>query len=658
MEMEDPFMSGIGLPPDRLPLIVHEGEEMTESHIDSDSPVERLTNGGQPSFTLAWRNISVKVKRKRKESFLSLFPKYEKAIILNNVSGVVHSGSLVAIMGASGAGKTTLLATISQRIKAHTTGDILLNGQSVSKEVMRNISGFVPQQDLTVETLTVEETLNFMSRLKMNPAITETDRRKWIRSILAELGLNKCINTRISGLSGGERKRMTLAVQLLTDPPILFCDEPTTGLDSYSAGAVIEKLRQLTTMGKAVICTIHQPASGLFDLFHRVMLLAGGRLAYLGDVADAPNYFRSLGLDCPPTYNAAEFYVQQLAVTPGREEQCLKRIETLCDRFALSSLGMSLQAELCSISCSSSDDGYVSSLMSDTTDIKSMNHPKIPYYTQLYWLTWRTFVDERRQWSVHAVRLGLFMFVSMVLAFPFMDIKTDQHGVQSRQGLLYLVVTETIFTYAYAVQNTFPQQMPILLREISDGLYHPWPYYVSKMITLLPKSILEPIPYAFLIFYVVGLSGGFYGFFFFCIPVILCATSSTAYGAMLSASFESVSTSSLVSVPVDLICIAFSGIYIQLSTVPTYLSWIRYVSQFYYANEAISILQWRLVPEIECSDNPDVPCFRSGDEVLDNYGFSQENLPIDLFGLMLIYVVSHVVGYICFHLRSRTQPTY
>ncbi|XP_071440785.1 protein scarlet-like isoform X2 [Hetaerina americana] len=657
MEMEDPFLSGVSLPADRLPLLVHQGEEVLETQLNSEID-KVLPASGIPKFTLSWKNISVRVKKKRKETFLNLFPKYEDTEILNNVSGVVHSGSLVAIMGASGAGKTTLLATISQRIKAHSTGEILLNGQNVSKEVMRQISGFVPQQDLHVETLTVEETLSFMSRLKINPAMTETDRKRWIRSLLAELGLNKCINTRISALSGGERKRMSLAVQLLTDPPILFCDEPTTGLDSYSAGAVVEKLRQLTSMGKAIICTIHQPASGLFDLFHRVLLLAGGRLAYFGDVADAPNYFKSLGLECPSTYNPAEFYVQQLAVTPGREEACLRHIEILCDRFALSSLGMSLQEELSSLSHSANNEGYTNSCISGNSYLKSINHPKIPCYTQLYWLTWRSLIDEKRQWTTHAIRLGLFMFVSMVLAFPFMEMKTDQRGIQSRQGLLYLVVTETIFTYAYAVMHTFPGQMPMLLREIGDGLYPPGPFYASKMLTLLPKSLFEPIPYAFLIFYVVGLTGGFFGFLFFCIPVIFCATSSTAYGAMLSASFESISTSSLVSVPVDLICIAFSGIYIQLSTVPSYLNWIKYISQFYYANEAISIFQWRLVDNIQCSDNPDMPCIRNGDEVLENYGFSEENLPIDILGLVLIYIISHIVGFTCFYRRSKNQAAY
>lgn len=119
----------------------------------------------------------------------------------------------------------------------------------------------------------------------MDTRVTETQRNRRISSLLSELGLAKCAYTTLGELSGGELKRLSLAVQLLTDPVLLFCDEPTTGLDSYNAGIVVESLRSFASRGKAVICTIHQPASGLFDLFHEVLLLAGGRVAFHGNVS-------------------------------------------------------------------------------------------------------------------------------------------------------------------------------------------------------------------------------------------------------------------------------------------------------------------------------------------------------------------------------------
>lgn len=106
-----------------------------------------------------------------------------------------------------------------------------------------------------------------------------------ISYVTYDLGLNEVLNTRISFLSGGERKKLALAVQLINDPPILFCDEITTGLDSYTAAYVIRMLRKISRSGKIVICTIHQPSSGLFDQFQEVLLLTDGRLAYHGPVS-------------------------------------------------------------------------------------------------------------------------------------------------------------------------------------------------------------------------------------------------------------------------------------------------------------------------------------------------------------------------------------
>lgn len=184
------------------------------------------------------------------------------------------------------------------------------------------------------------------ARLKMDRRVQSSQRHRRILSLLMDLGLSKCCHTQLRRLSGGERRRVSLAVQLLTDPPFLFCDEPTTGLDSYSAGAVVEHLRLFASRGKAVICTIHQPASGIFDLFHQVLLVAGGRVAFFGEVADASRHFDNLNLVCPPTFNQAEFLVSQLAVIPGQEGQCLKKIQWLCDEFDNSKYGQALSDEL------------------------------------------------------------------------------------------------------------------------------------------------------------------------------------------------------------------------------------------------------------------------------------------------------------------------
>jgi len=136
----------------------------------------------------------------------------------------------------------------------------------------------------------------FQARLKMDRAATDKVIKERINYLSADLGLNKILNSRLCYLSGGERKKVALAVQLINDPPILFCDEITTGLDSYSAAHIVNTLRRVAQSGKIVICTIHQPASGLFDQFQEVILLTNGRLAYQGSVSLVNNFFQKYNL--------------------------------------------------------------------------------------------------------------------------------------------------------------------------------------------------------------------------------------------------------------------------------------------------------------------------------------------------------------------------
>ncbi|XP_047115879.1 protein scarlet-like [Schistocerca piceifrons] len=625
--------------------------------------------------TLSWEELSVWVRRRRQKQPFWKGLQYDRVQILNNVSGIAKSGTLLAIMGASGAGKTTLLATISQRIKGETKGDILVNGRPVDQAIMSSISGFVPQQDLTIDSLTVSEHMEFMACMKMDAQVRFLQRQRRISSLISELGLDKCKNTKLSALSGGERKRLSLAVQLLTDPLLLFCDEPTTGLDSYSAGVVVEKLRQFAEMGKAVICTIHQPASGLFDLFNEVLLLAGGRVAFHGDVGEAAKHFKSLGLVCPTTFNKAEFYVSQLAIVPGKEAECSRKIEWLCDEFEKSPYSKYIADQIASSyqnqkyllpnqelfenkTVSYTNGGLKFYHEQDHEFGNYMSLRKPHHLTQVYWLTRRTFIDLIRHSTDVSIRIGLYMMIALLLALPYVGIKLDQRGIQNVQGLMYLIITETIFTFSYGVFHTFPSEIPILLREISSGLYKPGPYYISKMLILLPRTIIEPFMYTTLIFWIVGLQGGLRGFLVFCVPVILSAISATALGCVMSAAFESVSTASLVSVPIDFLTLTFSGIYLHLGNLPAHLSWIRYTSNFYYGTEAVSILQWEKIHHIPCYEDPKLPCISTGYGVLEKYGYGPNNFDLDLLGLFLIYTLSHVIGFIAICIRSRKEPVY
>ncbi|PIO70622.1 ABC transporter, ATP-binding protein, partial [Teladorsagia circumcincta] len=251
----------------------------------------------------------------------------------------------------SGAGKTTLLNTFLHRnLKGlHVEGRVEINGNKIGRGITA-ISGYAQQEEMFVGTLTVREYLSIQARLRTN--LSQERREKRVNVILAQLGLTKCQNNRIGvagvrkGISGGEARRLTFACELLSNPGILFCDEPTTGLDSFMAEHVVVVLSKLASSGRTIVCTIHQPASQLFLMFDRVMLLAGGRTAFFGTPRECIDFFEQCGHPCPHNYNPADLIIHTLAVAPHEEETCRTRITAICDSFEKGNYGMALHANL------------------------------------------------------------------------------------------------------------------------------------------------------------------------------------------------------------------------------------------------------------------------------------------------------------------------
>ncbi|CAK1601698.1 unnamed protein product [Parnassius mnemosyne] len=609
------------------------------------------------NLTLAWKDLSVYRKKKHQPSIWKSAT-YEEVKVLHGVSGVVSSGNLVALMGSSGAGKTTLLAAISRRDKSATTGYLMLNGRLAGADLIARISGFVPQEDLSIGDLTVTEHMEFKARLMMDKRSSAAVRTRRIQQLLGELGVTNCTRTKLKALSGGERKRVALAVQLLNDPPILFCDEPTTGLDSFAASAVVGRLRRLAIGGKLVICSVHQPASGVFELFHQVVLLANGRIAFHGTIEQADQFFASLNYKCPLGFNAAEYYVSLLGIETDKEVESRERIRRICNEYQRSQFATAIENQIGDIK---DEHEYFNGTVDEKNAYfeRYLTLVKVNYFVQFYWLLWRNILAVKHNSSTWIAEFFLLMFVGVIISVPYAGLfeSLDQRDIQNAEGLLYLTITETIFLSIYAVFITFPSEVPILLRETASGLYSPLPYYLSKMVFWIPRAVIEPILFASLVFYVAGLQGGFVNWLGFCFVCVLCSNYANAYGSFLSSVFDKMETAALVSVPFELIGTMFSGVYLNLASALPYVSWLRFVSGFYYGVESISILQWDSIETIECK-TPGVPCIKTGPEVLRKYGFGEENFWRNCVCLVLMYFVAHFIAFIMVVKRSRGTPVY
>lgn len=255
--------------------------------------------------------MSYKIKPKNSKS-------EEMKTILKGIKGVVRPGEMLAMMGPSGSGKTTLLTALGGRLSSGSvgggrlTGTITYNNKPFSNKMKRNI-GFVAQDDILLPHLTVLETLVFTALLRLPNELTAQQKAAQAEVVISQLGLSKCKNSvvgsqMVRGVSGGERKRVSIAQEMLINPSLLFLDEPTSGLDSTTAQRIVSTLWEVANNGgRTVVMTIHQPSSRLFYMFHKILLLSEGNTMYFGKGSEAMDYFSTLGYAPSVPMNPSDF---------------------------------------------------------------------------------------------------------------------------------------------------------------------------------------------------------------------------------------------------------------------------------------------------------------------------------------------------------------
>eukprot|EP00468_Gymnochlora_sp_CCMP2014_P008818 CAMPEP_0167757892 /NCGR_PEP_ID=MMETSP0110_2-20121227/10173_1 /TAXON_ID=629695 /ORGANISM="Gymnochlora sp., Strain CCMP2014" /LENGTH=386 /DNA_ID=CAMNT_0007644123 /DNA_START=8 /DNA_END=1165 /DNA_ORIENTATION=- len=232
--------------------------------------------------------------------------------ILKGISGVATPGNVLSIMGPSGSGKTTLLNCLAGRLKCE--GEVLLNGRP-QKKLMKRYIAYVLQDELFFGKLTVAQILYFTAEVRLPDAMTSEQKRARADQIMALLGIAKCRNSIVGtpfmrGISGGERKRLNIAVQLITWPSLILLDEPTSGLDSSTSLDLLLTLRELAKKGCTVVTTIHQPSSSVFAQFDQLLVLAEGHTFYYGNAENVVKAFETRGFECPSNYNPGDFVLE------------------------------------------------------------------------------------------------------------------------------------------------------------------------------------------------------------------------------------------------------------------------------------------------------------------------------------------------------------
>ncbi|XP_037047347.1 ATP-binding cassette sub-family G member 1-like isoform X1 [Bradysia coprophila] len=233
-----------------------------------------------------------------------------KNVILNGISGQFQSSQISAILGASGAGKSTLLNILAGFKTSKTSVNVLINGKPRCIRTFRKMSRYIMQKDLHHHHLTVHEAMMVSADLKLGNHLTKLQKNEVIQQILDLLGLTNTSQTMCEVLSGGEMKRLSIALELVDNPPVIFLDEPTTGLDDLSSSQCISLLRRIALGGRTIVCSIHIPSAKILEMFDLVYAMAGGQCVYQGSPSQIIPYLQTTGLTCPITYNPADFIVE------------------------------------------------------------------------------------------------------------------------------------------------------------------------------------------------------------------------------------------------------------------------------------------------------------------------------------------------------------
>ncbi|KAF1762434.1 hypothetical protein GCK72_010696 [Caenorhabditis remanei] len=554
------------------------------------------TLGDIVPVSLHWKDISVSTVKEQRE-------------LLRDVSGVARPGELLALMGASGAGKTTLLNMLMCRnLKGLITeGTITVNGNEMGDKIS-TISGFAQQEELFVGTLTVKEYLMIQAKLRINES--KKIREERVTDVLHQLKLWKCRDSRIGvigekkGISGGEARRLTFACEMLSNPSLLFADEPTTGLDSFMAESVIQILRGIAKTGRTIICTIHQPSSQLYQMFHRVIYLANGRTAFQGTPQESISFFEQCGHRVPDEYNPSEWIIYKLAVQPGQESQSNERIRKIVECYE--------------------ESDHRQKVMEELEDVREIGAPpamhKANVFVQIQALIMRCGLDVWRAPQLTMAKIIQKILFGLFLGLLYLRMEYTPRGIHNINGALFFIVGEYIYSTAYAIMMFLNNEFALVAREYHDGLYNLWTYYIARCVSLMPLFSTDGLILLFIVYWMIGLN--------------------TSVSQMTS----------VMASPLLVLFRLFGGFYGNTETFPAGVRWLQWISMYRYAFEGLVVNQWSKVdqfhPEADWSDE-------KRDAVLSNFSFPPWAIPVDIAGLVVISLAFYTIGFIALLVRMK-----
>lgn len=543
-------------------------------------------------------------------------------IVLRDVCMHMQGGQLTAILGSSGSGKTSLLDVISSRTNGTVSGKVYYNNIECTKDVFQQYGTYVMQADRLLPSLTVRETLRYSALLRLPGNTSSFDIEQKVNKVILEMGLKSVADSKIGGtvvrgISGGEKRRVTIAIQLLQNPKVILLDEPTSGLDTFTARYLMSSLADLAhNQGKIVLLTIHQPRSDIFRMFNQVGIMAYGKLVYFGGSEQMLEYFDKLGYPCPTYSNPTDHYVDLASVdrrNQDSEEESSERVKELTNVYANSEMHKDVVYRI------------IEDTMKPTTG-KQLLYQRYYQYRPQGSSFFRTLVTLLSRMSVQLFRdrssyLSRIFLLSLFVPFICLflgRLKNTQTGVQDRIGLMYQSSQVPPYVAILNAVALFPSLRDIYYRECGDGLYSATTFLIAYALHVLPFTILSSAIFSSVVYWVTGLTPATSNFLLYVALVfflnywgeMLCVV---LFGAFLNPSLVN-STSAIIASASGLMA---SGFLKSLGSMIPIFKWMAWGNIFKYAGEILVANEFHNL-QLTCHKN-DSFCFPTGDAYMDIY---------------------------------------
>ncbi|GMH22411.1 hypothetical protein Nepgr_024254 [Nepenthes gracilis] len=518
----------------------------------------------------------------------------EEKTIVSGITGMACPGEILAVLGPSGSGKSTLLNTLAGRLHGHSlTGSILANNRKLTKSVLRR-TGFVTQDDVLYPHLTVRETLIFCALLRLPNSLSRGEKIAAAESVIAELGLSKCAgtmigNTFIRGISGGERKRVSIAQEMLLNPSLLILDEPTSGLDSTAAFRLMSMLAGLAMKAKTVVTSVHQPSSRVFQMFDSVLLLSEGHPLYFGKGSDAMHYFETVGFSPSFPMNPADFLLDLANgvchLDGGSEKETPNMKQTLFFSYN------NILAPKLKAACL--DNTTITTNPKEMVVIGSQN-PKTQIKTSIScWFNHFTILlqrslKERRHESFNFLRV--LQVISAALLSSAIWWHSDSQDIQDRLGLLFFIAIFWGVFPSFNAVFAFPQDRAVFLKERASGIYPLSPYFMARIVGDLPMELVLPTVFLTITYWMTGLKPDPYAFLLTLLVVLGYVLVAQGLGLALGAIIMDAKRASTVVTITMLAFVLTGGFYVH--KMPGCLAWIKYTSITYYCYRLLIYMQY------------------------------------------------------------------